>query len=345
MNKRTILNVAFPFAKVTEKTAGGAEQVLKVLDNAITESGNKSVVLAQRGSSVSGELIEIDSECLIIDELNKKEIYKKYRLALTDIIRNKKIDLVHFHGLDYFEYIPSGHFSSLVTLHLPVNWYKDECFSIRGVNFNCVSHFQYDNCKKRIKGPLSFIENGVNIPEKLPYRKDGKYTLSVGRICPEKGFHLAIEASRRVKVPFVLAGKVYPYKEHIDYFQKKIQSAIVSKDCLFVGEVGKTEKERLFKQAQCLLIPSLVDETSSLVAMEAMAFGVPVIAFRAGALNEIIRNGENGYLVDDEKEMAEAILEIDKIDSARCYSIAKEKYSVTRMTSQYLQLYEKIIEG
>ena len=62
MNNRTILNVAFPFAKVTEKTAGGAEQILQELDKAIISSGNCSVVLAQKGSSVEGELIECDCE-------------------------------------------------------------------------------------------------------------------------------------------------------------------------------------------------------------------------------------------------------------------------------------------
>ena len=50
MNKRTILSVAFPFARVSDTTTGGAEQILKVLDKAITDSGNRSVVLAQKGS-------------------------------------------------------------------------------------------------------------------------------------------------------------------------------------------------------------------------------------------------------------------------------------------------------
>lgn len=346
MNKRTILSVAFPFARVSENTAGGAEQILKVLDKAIAGSGNRSVVLARRGSAVIGELIECDSESGMIDDLFKTEIYKKYRLMITNIIREKKVDLIHFHGLDFVEYFPSGRFPSLVTLHLPVEWYKDESFSIRrGIHYNCVSHFQYNKCKRKIKGPVSVIENGVSIPEKIPCRKAGSYTLSMGRICPEKGFHLAIEASRKADIPFVLAGRVYPYEEHIKYFQEKIQPAIDRKECVFVGEVGSVEKERLFSRAYCLLLPSLVEETSSLVAMEAMASGVPVIAFKAGALSEIIRQGGNGYLVEDENEMAEAISKVEKIDPERCYSIASDNYSLTRMISQYLQLYEKIIEG
>lgn len=345
MNNRTILNVAFPFAKVTEKTAGGAEQILQELDKAIISSGNCSVVLAQKGSSVEGELIECDCEYGVIDEIYKAETHKKYRSIISGIIRERKIDLIHFHGLDFVEYFPSGQFSSLVTLHLPVDWYKGKCFSIRGIHYNCVSRFQFNSWEKRISGRASVIENGVNIPEKISCRKSGAYTLSMGRICPEKGFHLAIEASKRAQKSFVLAGKVYPYEGHIRYFQKKILPAINSNECLFVGEAGTEEKEWFLNHAYCLLVPSQVEETSSLVAMEAMANGVPVIAFKAGALNEIIKHGENGYLVNDEKEMAEAILEIEKIDPERCYSIAKENYSVTRMTSQYLQLYEKIIEG
>ena len=265
---------------------------MKVLDKAITDSGNRSVVLAQKGSSVNGELIECDSECGMIDELSKEKIYKRYRLLLDEIIRDMKVDLIHFHGLDFVEYFPSVYFPSLVTLHLPLDWYKEESFSINGICYNCVSHFQFNNCKKRIRERVSVIENGVSIPEKIPCRKDGGYALSIGRICPEKGFHLAIEASKRADSPFVFAGRVYPYREHIDYFRKKIQPAIDSKECVFVGEVGIAEKERLLRHARCLLVPSLVEGTSSLVAMEAMAYGVPVIAFKAGALNEIIRHGK-----------------------------------------------------
>ncbi len=343
MNSRTILSVAYPFAKISEKTAGGAEQILKTLDQAITMSGNRSIVLAQRGSLVSGEIIECDSECNRIDDFTKTKIYKEYLFKLTHILRERKIDLIHFHGLDFAQYFPSAHFPSLVTLHLPLDWYKAGSLSLDGVNFNCVSRFQLNKSRGMIKGVVTLIENGVTIPEKIQRRETGAYTLSMGRICPEKGFHLAIEASRRANVPFILAGRVYPYNEHIDYFKSKIKPAIDSKECTFVGEVGNDEKKRLLRRASCLLVPSLVEETSSLVAMEAMAYGVPVIAFRAGALNELIRHAENGYLVNDEKEMAEAISKIERIDSARCYSLAKENYSVTRMTSQYLQLYEKII--
>jgi hypothetical protein len=53
-----ILNVAYPFAPVREETAGGAEQVVRMLDRALMHAGHKSFVIACEGSQVVGELVE-----------------------------------------------------------------------------------------------------------------------------------------------------------------------------------------------------------------------------------------------------------------------------------------------
>ena len=71
--------------------------------------------------------------------------------------------------------------------------------------------------------------------------------------------------------------------------------------------MGLEKKRKLLAEAKCVLVTSTVPETSSLVAMEALASGAPVIAFPNGALAEIVEHGRTGFLVRNEKEMADGI--------------------------------------
>ena len=91
-----------------------------------------------------------------------------------------------------------------------------------------------------------------------------------------------------------------------------------------------------------MLIPSTAPETSSLVAMEALASGTPVIAYRAGALPDIVDHGRTGYLVDGPGEMAEAILMADRIDPAECRRQARARFALERMTEAYLNRYRQL---
>jgi glycosyltransferase involved in cell wall biosynthesis len=77
--------------------------------------------------------------------------------------------------------------------------------------------------------------------------------------------------------------------------------------------------------------------------MEAMACGTPVIAFRAGALPEIVDHGRTGFLVDSTHEMAEAIRLAATIDPEECRRVARKRFSLAAMTSRYLQLYADIM--
>jgi glycosyltransferase involved in cell wall biosynthesis len=79
--------------------------------------------------------------------------------------------------------------------------------------------------------------------------------------------------------------------------------------------------------------------------MEALACGTPVIAFRRGALAEIVEHGKTGYLVGTVDEMGDAIGAASAIDPAACRSAARARFSARRMVSQYLQIYERLASG
>jgi glycosyltransferase involved in cell wall biosynthesis len=338
-----VLNVAFPFALVCDDTAGGAEQVLGVLDTALVKHGWESFVIAGQGSRVSGTLINGPSIPAVIDKNSESEVRHEYKKIIERVISDFEIDLIHFHGLDFAEYLPDTGIPVLVTLHLPVAWYKG-LIERPGLFYNCVSANQMETCGS-LGGMIGTITNGVAVNDKYIKKVKGRYAFMMGRVCPEKGFHLGFSASMRAGVASVLAGTVFPYLAHQQYFSNIIVPLLSFQKNRYVGNVGGVKKSRLLGFSMCLLAPSLVKETSSLVAMEAMANGTPVIAFKNGAFGEIIKDNVTGFLVNDEIEMADAISETGRIDPEECFFHVKKNYSIERMVSEYLDLYEKIITG
>jgi len=166
----------------------------------------------------------------------------------------------------------------------------------------------------------------------------------LGRVCPEKGFHIAVDAATQAGMPLLIAGETFPYAEHVRYFEQEIIPRL-DRERRWIGRAGPRRKARLLSSAQCLLIPSLIAETSSLVAMEALMCGTPVVAFRAGALPEIIEHGVTGYIVDEVSALAEAIGATRDLDRAQCRAVARERFSLQRSMAKYLALYERLVDA
>ncbi len=94
--------------------------------------------------------------------------------------------------------------------------------------------------------------------------------------------------------------------------------------------------------ARCLLVPSLAPETGSLVAMEALAAGCPVVAFPNGALADLVEPGVTGFLVHSVEEMADAIDAAERIDPDACRAQAQSRHRLERMVDRYLDLYAEL---
>lgn len=340
----TVLNVAFPFAPVGEDAVGGAEQVVAQLDRALVAAGHRSLVVACAGSRVAGRLVELPAPPPTIDAAARARMHRRVAAAIAEVLRAERVDLMHFHGLDHSAYLPDFGPPALVSLHLPLDWYAPQALHPRRPR-TWLLPVSADQARRAPHGVrlLPAIGNGVHVPPRSAlHRRD--FALALGRICAEKGFPDALDAARCAGVPLLLAGQVFPWAEHRRHFEADIVPRL---DALrrWIGPVGGERKRRLLATARCVLVPSHVAETSSLVAMEAMASGTPVIAYRAGALADIVRHGVTGYLVDDVAGMAAAIREADRIDAVACRQLARTRFALTAVMARHLALYARLADA
>lgn len=342
----TVLSIAYPFAAVGPDAVGGAEQVLAHIDAALVAAGHRSIVVARAGSTAAGTLIatEIPDGPIRYDE--RVAAWAAHLRNVEHALASHAIDVVHMHGIDFHCYLSAIRaVPALVTLHLPPSWYPPQVFSATppGVHLVCVSRSQHRTCPP-CGALLAPIENGVPLRALAAHCRKRRFAVSLGRICPEKNLHVALDAGRRAGMPVLLGGQVFPYEAHERYFREQIAPRLDAQR-RFIGPVSFRRKRRLLSSARCLLLPTVAPETSSLVAMEALASGTPVVAFPSGALPELVEHGVTGFLVRDTAEMADAIEACAAIDPQRCRAVACERFSLDRMTGEYFGVYERLAHG
>lgn len=338
----TILNVAYPLAPVSWDAVGGAEQVLAQLDSALVRSGHRSLVVACDGSQVRGGLHPI---CCppAYDSAARVDADSRTREQMQRVLRDYEVDLIHIHSLTFAPLLSvSAAVPILVTLHLPRSSYSDGDLRRPRPNvwMNCVSATQRHTFAD-IPAVIATIENGAPIDPEAPVPMHARrFALWLGRICPEKAVHEAIEAAARADTPLLIAGRTYPYESHVRYFEEQIATRL-GRACRFVGAVSGERKRWLLRHARCLLVASSF-ETSSLVAREALACGTPVVARRSPALEVLLENAVTGFIADDTREMAIAIEAAGAIDPRACMDAATRCCPQERTTSEYLSLYERL---
>jgi glycosyltransferase involved in cell wall biosynthesis len=278
-----------------------------------------------------------------LDDFARERAWAAHAQAIRRVLDATRVDIVHMHGFDYHAYLPPPGVPTLVTIHLPPAWYPRDALapSRQGTVLQCVSSSQRAEWPADLPAPI-VVENGVHVERfALSATRRRDVVLSLGRICPEKGYHLALDAARAAGVPMLLAGRVFGYDHHREYFDREIVPRLDARR-RFVGPVDFRRKRRLLAGARCLLVPSLAPETSSLVAMEALAAGTPVVAFPSGALAEIVEHGRTGFLVHSVAEMADAIRAAGGIDSEACRAAARTRFSARTMVAKYMELYETL---
>ena len=335
----TVLSVAYPLFPVHEDAAGGAEQILYLLDRQFCASGICSIVIAAGGSRVHGELVQTCGANGRIDQ-PREQAQAEHAVTIARLLQERQVDLLHLHGLDFHTYLPKTEVPILATLHLPLEWYAPSVLQAHAIaktfSLNCVSKSQSGETR------LPVVTNGIDTRRYRPAASKGEYLLWLGRICPEKGVHLALEAAKAVSAPLLVAGPVHPFTTHQEYFRSEIEP-LLNDERRYIGPVSGSRKRQLLAEARALLVTSTVAETSSLVAMEAASSGTPVVAINSGALSEVVHHGVTGWVVSSSGDLPGAIEQSSQISPLACRQHALAHFDADRMAADYLSLYSRIL--
>jgi glycosyltransferase involved in cell wall biosynthesis len=174
-----------------------------------------------------------------------------------------------------------------------------------------------------------------------------RYILYVGRLSPEKGTDILLEAWKKLDyLPLKLIGTGISYKELQSYVKKH------SLNIEILGKKPHHEVMDYIKKSLILVLPSRCNENFPLTLVEAFACGTPVIASRTGALAEIIEHGKTGLLFDpgspgDLAEKVKLVYQNTKMAEAMSKNARYEyesKYTAQRNYEMLMSIYEGTIK-
>lgn len=178
------------------------------------------------------------------------------------------------------------------------------------------------------------IPNGIDLHSWHPVANVGEHALWFGRLVPDKGAHLAIDAARLAGVTLRLAGQVVDD----EYFRQQIEPRL-GPGVEYLGHLQRGELAAELASAAVALVTPCWEEPFGLVVAEALACGTPVAAFDRGAMRDLISD-EVGCLVppNDVKALAAAIALARGKSRLACRARAEALWSQSLMLDRYQAL-------
>jgi glycosyltransferase involved in cell wall biosynthesis len=251
------------------------------------------------------------------------------------------VDVVHDHSFAGPLLAAGRDVPTVVTAHGPVDGeigaYYHELASL--VSFVAISRAQ-----QRIAPDLPWlgvVYNAIPVDE-YPFNDDkDDFALFLGRMSPEKGAALAIDAARQAGVHLVLAGKLNEEREK-DYFEREVDPRL-GPDVDWIGPADNPTKKDLLARARCLVFPIQWNEPFGIVMVEAMACGTPVVALDGGSVPEVVEHDVTGYVCSDPSELPESIKRSGLLDSHACRARTAEMFDVPRMVEGYESIYHGLL--
>ena len=339
-----IAQVAPLYESVPPKYYGGTERVVSYLTEELVRQGHEVTLFASGDSVTKAHLVAACRRSLRMDK-HCVDRMAHHILMLEHVLqRAAEFDIVHFHT-DYLHFPLSRReqITHVTTLHgrLDIPDLVPLHQEFRDMPVISISDGQRE--------PLPWANWQATVYHGLPadmyqFRDEpGSYLAFLGRVSPEKRVDRAIEIAKQVRIPLKIAAKVD--RVDTDYFETVVEPLLRHPFVEFVGEIGEGEKAEFLGNAYALLFPIDWPEPFGLVMIEAMACGTPVIAYRGGAVPEVMEEGHTGFIVEGLEDAVEAVRRVPELSRKRCREVFDQRFTAARMAHDYVQVYERLINS
>jgi glycosyltransferase involved in cell wall biosynthesis len=329
---------------VPPRLYGGTERVISWLTEELVALGHDVSLFASGDSITSARLEPMWPRSLRLDG-TVRDPYALHMTMIEQVFRRaNEFDMMHFH-LDYmsFSLMARQNTPSVTTWHGRLDLPEHQpVFK----TFSSIPVVSISNAQRRPMPTANWVATVHHgLPENLlrPQPIKASYLAFLGRISPEKRVDAAIRIAQRCGLTLKIAAKVD--RADADYFTETIRPLLEAPGAEFIGEIGDERKKDFLSGAIALLVPIDWPEPFGLVMIEAMACGVPVVAFNRGSVAEIIEDGVTGFIVEDETSAVEAVHKVASLSRAVIRRKFEERFTSRRMAKNYLDLYRRLIKG
>lgn len=339
-----IAQVAPLFERVPPLLYGGTERIVAYLTEELVALGHDVTLFASGDSRTSAHLAPIGRRALRLDDSVAEEGAPHILMLEQVAQRAAEFDIVHFHT-DYLHLPLARRLATnhITTLHGRLDLPELQPLYREFADIPLVSVSD----SQRVPLPLANWAGTVlhGLPEALYRPGDGRggYLAFLGRISPEKRPDRAIEIARRTGIPLRIAAKVGVQDR--PYFHDVIEPLLDDPLIEFIGEIGEAEKQDFLGHARALLFPIDWAEPFGMVMIEAMACGTPVVAYRNGAVPEVVDPGVSGFIVDNLDDAVRATLAACALERLACRGAFEAHFTARRMALDYLRIYRELIDG
>jgi len=339
-----VLLASTPVGPLGSGAGGGVELTLRGIALGLTQRGHRVTVLAPEGSVVSaGSLVTVPGVPQVPSQIRGRGEpvtlpARSVLAAMWDEVRRRQADFDVVVNLAYdwlpfylapFLAVPIAHLVSMGSLGEAMDAAIGAVVAVRPGAV--AMHSRAQAATFPFGDRVRVLGNGIDIGHYVFVPQPEPRLAWVGRISPEKGLADAFAVAEAVGLPL----HVWGLMEH-ERVWKEAAAAHHGARAVYEGFLSTETLQAGLGRCLALLVTPRWVEAFGNVAMEALACGVPVVAYARGGPAEIVADGETGFLVppDDVAAMAAAVRRIGEIDRAACRKRAEREYSLDALAGR-----------